>query len=204
MVSQAGYCSWNTAQANGAQECASLIPNPNESDLKHAENDDLEKVPIAHNSSDNNALDAEDSKLEEVEDMSHYALQGYQYIIVQSNEGRRKKTLFKCAYEGWNKIFGKTWNFLDHARMHEGLRPFVWDICSKSFTQKGNMLKHKRQHVIPDVKDRKSHNCPFCTKKYTEKYNLKVWRLWETLLLQINVNFIVNMYFEFPSCGVPS
>ena len=168
------YWYWNIAQVGSTKETASLIPKPNENDLKSLNNIEMPEVPIGHISSNNNALDDETSKQEEEDELFHYALQGYKYKIVKENKGRRKWTTFKCAYDGWNKKFGKTWNFLDHARMHEGLRPFACNVWSKQFTQKGNMLKHMRQHTIPDVKDRKSHNCPFWTKKYTEKYNLKV------------------------------
>ena len=38
---------------------------------------------------------------------------------------RRFKISYICRYEGWDKKFTKTWNLLDHVRMHEGIKPYT-------------------------------------------------------------------------------
>lgn len=93
-----------------------------------------------------------------------------------------------CKYNNCNKEFTKSWNFLDHARMHEGLKPFICDICGKSFTQSGNMKKHRKQHAVNDIDKRKVYKWSFCNKGYTEKFNLKV----RTIILkqEIVTNYI--------------
>lgn len=122
----------------------------------------MELNPV--NSDDKTSIDAKGG---------HKLLEGYKYEIVSCKNNHIKKS-YKWLFSGCSKIFGKAWNFLDHARMHEGIKPFTWDVCSRSFTQYGNLRKHSRQHQNPDITSRKTHKCPICPCTYTEKYNLKV------------------------------
>ncbi|KAM0731366.1 Zinc finger protein 808 [Formica fusca] len=39
-----------------------------------------------------------------------------------------------------------------HKRIHEGIRPFKCDVCSLSFTQKGDMKRHRMRHFKQDIK----------------------------------------------------
>ena len=103
-------------------------------------------------------------------------LSNYDYQIEQrrGNEADNPVTVYICKYKNCNKEFNRTWNMLDHARMHKGIKPYKCKDCEKSFTQKGNLKKHQRQHVNPDLSDRKRYKCQYCDSAYTERYNYKV------------------------------
>lgn len=105
-------------------------------------------------------------------------LQGYQFKFrYEYNLGRRKKIIC-CQYDDCEKEFTKTWSFLYHARSHEGEKPFECGVCRRQFSQKSNLTKHMRHHVLKTVKDRKLFRCHLCPKGYTERYNLRVRYHW--------------------------
>ena len=102
-------------------------------------------------------------------------LKNYQWEVEKrKNENGGITTVYICKYEGCDKEFTRTWSILDHVRMHEGVRPYVCKYCSRTYTQKGNMIKHMRRHTQPNVDSRRAYICEFCNHGYTEKYNLKV------------------------------
>lgn len=101
-------------------------------------------------------------------------LKGYKFRYRYLDNSIRKKRVIVCMYDGCTHEFSKTWNFLDHARMHLGLKPFTCSICNLTFTQKGNMVKHEKQHALKKKDQIKPYKCNLCHRSYTEKYNLKV------------------------------
>ena len=100
----------------------------------------------------------------------------------------RFKISYICKYDECNKEFTKTWNLLDHVRMHEGIKPFVCKIWDKTFTQKGNLKKHNMiQHSTKSLKERKKFKCKLWNKRYTERYNLVV---------RFHILFHINILFS--------
>ncbi|CAI2375469.1 unnamed protein product [Moneuplotes crassus] len=55
---------------------------------------------------------------------------------------KRTKKYIQCRYQNCAKIFTRTWNFIDHARMHLGIKPYRCSLCGAQFTQKCNLNSH--------------------------------------------------------------
>lgn len=77
-------------------------------------------------------------------------LKAYDYKIRQKKVAATGKTQYMYVWKhkgGCNKEFDRSWNLLDHCRMHAGIKPHQCHICDKKFTQKGNLNKHLVTHT---------------------------------------------------------
>ena len=66
----------------------------------------------------------------------------HETIRVHNKETKRIKLYFRCKYEGCGSVFRKSCNLRDHFRKHTSARPFKCEVCSKFFTQSGNLGRH--------------------------------------------------------------
>lgn len=135
----------------------------------------MSEIESYHSGEESNRLSKGDLNLELLKDFE------YDTEIRGGDLDDKPLTVFICRYHNCNKEFTRTWNILDHARMHMGVKPFQCDSCNKSFTQKGNLKKHMKTHILPDVESRKRYKCEFCGSSYTERYNYKVNFLWNNI-----------------------
>ena len=110
------------------------------------------------------------------DEMYSLLLKPYRYSKLQipCRDSRKSRTVYSCGYEGCGKQFNKGWSILDHVRMHEGVKPFKCEHWDMAFTQKSNLIKHTRRHLVQKLKDRKRYKWSLCPKGFTERYNLKV------------------------------
>ena len=94
-------------------------------------------------------------------------------IAYKAKDTKRNRVLYKCKFEGCPKKCPKRWNLVDHIKMHLGFKPYECSQCDAKFTQKGNLKKHMKVHIMPELSERKKHRCNVCAKSYTERYNLE-------------------------------
>ena len=51
---------------------------------------------------------------------------------------------YKCEFPGCDKRYSILSRYQVHIRTHEGKKPFICQICNKSFNEKGNLKTHLR------------------------------------------------------------
>eukprot|EP00092_Neocalanus_flemingeri_P019471 GFUD01021094.1.p1 GENE.GFUD01021094.1~~GFUD01021094.1.p1 ORF type:complete len:574 (+),score=138.69 GFUD01021094.1:68-1789(+) len=73
-----------------------------------------------------------------------------------------------CPYCG--KTFNKGVRFNIHLRKHEGLKPYVCDVCNKEFDNKSTFFNHKKSHLDESNKS----VCDVCGGHYKDAHVLKV------------------------------
>ena len=104
-------------------------------------------------------------------------LQGYEYTVEDKLDQRTGKMapVYICKYEGGcNQEFPRSWNLLDHIRMHYNIRPYQCQYCNFKFTQKGNLNKHMAKHTRSEFNASRKYRCNDCNKVFKKKNSYMV------------------------------
>lgn len=103
-------------------------------------------------------------------------LKGHKYELKfeYNPESKRSRRVIIWRYDNWNKEFVKTWNIVDHFRIHTKENPFKCKIWEKDFTQKGNLKKHLKKHKSEAIESMQKYKWEKCESKYSSEYNLRL------------------------------
>ena len=77
-------------------------------------------------------------------------LQNYEYEYtteVNASTGNFQ-AIYWCRFHGCDRKFTRAWNLLHHARIHRGEKPYLCQMWTKQFAQKGNLKKHISVHLF--------------------------------------------------------
>jgi len=89
---------------------------------------------------------------------------------------------FQCGMGQCDISKSKWYNFLDHLRSHKKISTRVWMMCMTTQVQKANMIKHVKQHIAVNIKERQKFRCFDCKNAgFTNQDNLKVDRVFNHL-----------------------
>ena len=104
-------------------------------------------------SEENSGEEAEDMKELEMLNLGAKAFSACPSDSVQSSSDQ----IFKCPFEGCNKIFRRRIRLNAHMHLHYGTQPFKCEFpgCDKSFSEKQNLKIHQRIHA-----DERPFPCP--------------------------------------------
>ena len=76
--------------------------------------------------------------------VNYGVLKNHKYEIIENpdRDSCKNSRIYVCKYDNWGKSFAKTWNLVDHFRIHTKEKPFVCGDCKKKFSQKCNLKRH--------------------------------------------------------------
>ena len=104
-------------------------------------------------------------------------LRDYDYAVEDKIDQKtgRMAPVFICKYQGnCDQEFSRSWNLLDHIRMHYNIRPYQCQYCNFRFTQKGNLNKHMAKHTRSEFNASRKYRCNDCNRVFKKKNSYMV------------------------------
>ncbi|KYM99791.1 PREDICTED: zinc finger protein 675-like [Cyphomyrmex costatus] len=90
-------------------------------------------------------------------------------LLIHIMESHERRLLFKCSI--CDKTYEK-WSSLDiHEATHRVDKPYLCDLCGKSFKHSNNLRGHKRIHLDETIKKR--HMCDICGNAFRSRFHLR-------------------------------
>lgn len=63
---------------------------------------------------------------------------------------------YMCTYEGCGRTFTEHSSLRKHKLIHTGEKPYVCEICGKTFSQSGSRNAHQKRHADANKSDKRS------------------------------------------------
>lgn len=67
---------------------------------------------------------------------------------------------YSCSVEGCGRTFTEHSSLRKHKLIHTGEKPYVCEICGKTFSQSGSRNAHQKRHADPNKNDKKAKKAP--------------------------------------------
>ena len=116
-----------------------------------------------------------ETNLKNLDQLKHY---NYSQEFRRNPKNGKMIIVYTWGYPECGKEFLRTWNLLDHVRMHCGIKPYVCHLWTKSFTQIGNMRKHVQQHFQSTQNQRRlSSELEASLMHQRSNFNVNLWML---------------------------
>lgn len=87
----------------------------------------------------------------------------------ESLSGTKDLEIYKCSFDECQKTFKYQTSLIMHGRcVHSDERPFICDICSKTFKTRSNLNVHIKMH-----NNQRNHPCKICDQSFFTSSHLK-------------------------------
>ena len=81
----------------------------------------------------------------------------HEFKFVYDSKSKRSRRLIICKYNDCEKEFVKTWNFVEHYKLHMAGTIIKCDHCDKEFSSKSEFSIHMKGHEEKYLAEKQTH-----------------------------------------------